>query len=258
MHDAEGFWLLRKDFAVLAESAELEQLAGSSGERDPMSTLRRGKWDRHLGPGSRRDDDLSDRRRVDLHLHAYRLGRRGSQDHHRTGRAREVEHEGVVDAARSASVRPLFAGVVPGEVHAIVVLRGEVREVVLVLTLRLDVGDIQRVDQRRRPILRHGADGAVQDRLVQAVDGQGNPLFQRDGQGNLILDANGDPIPVLVTINVSPVLSVDGANASAGFFSLFATGGSHAGRLSDSELKLLSEWIDVGGQYYNNPFDVPQ
>ena len=100
--------------------------------------------------------------------------------------------------------------------------------------------------------------GAVQDRLVQAVDGQGNPLFQRDGQGNLILDANGDPIPVLVTINVSPVLSVDGANASAGFFSLFATGGSHAGRLSDSELKLLSEWIDVGGQYYNNPFDVPQ
>lgn len=100
--------------------------------------------------------------------------------------------------------------------------------------------------------------GAVQDRLVQALDGQGNPLFQRDGQGNLILDGNGNPIPVLVTVNVAPVLSVGGANTSPRFFSRFVPGGTHAGRLSGAELKLISEWIDVGGQYYNNPFDVPQ
>ncbi len=100
--------------------------------------------------------------------------------------------------------------------------------------------------------------GAVQDRLIQALDAQGNPQFQRDAQGNLILDGNGDPIPVLVTVNVAPVLSVGGANASPRFFNGFAAGGTHAGRLSGAELKLISEWIDVGGQYYNNPFDVPQ
>lgn len=100
--------------------------------------------------------------------------------------------------------------------------------------------------------------GAVQDRLIQALDAQGNPRFQRDGQGNLILDGNGDPIPVLVTVNVAPVLSVGGANASPRFFNRFAPGGTHVGRLSGAELKLISEWIDVGGQYYNNPFDVPQ
>ena len=29
----------------------------------------------------------------------------------------------------------------------------------------------------------------------------------------------------------------------------------HAGMLSAPELRLLSEWIDIGAQYYNNPFD---
>jgi hypothetical protein len=100
--------------------------------------------------------------------------------------------------------------------------------------------------------------GVLQDRLVQAVDGAGNPQFQRDGQGNLILDANGNAIPVLVTVGVAPALSVVGANASTRFFSRFAVGGTHAGRLTPVELKLVSEWLDIGGQYYNNPFDVPQ
>lgn len=100
--------------------------------------------------------------------------------------------------------------------------------------------------------------GVLQDRLVQATDGQGNPQFQRDAQGNLILDANGAPIPVLVPVGVTPVMNVAGASASTRFFPLFAMGGSHAGRLSDAELKLLGEWLDIGGQYYNDPFAVPQ
>lgn len=29
----------------------------------------------------------------------------------------------------------------------------------------------------------------------------------------------------------------------------------HTGMLSASELRLISEWLDIGGQYYNNPFD---
>ena len=99
--------------------------------------------------------------------------------------------------------------------------------------------------------------GVVIDRLVQALDANGDPLFEVDANGDLILDGAGDPIPVLVPIGVAPSLSVAGANASPGFFDLFDATGSHAGRLSGAELKLLSEWIDVGGQYYNNPFDVP-
>ncbi|MEZ5550577.1 MAG: hypothetical protein R3E82_06805 [Pseudomonadales bacterium] len=102
------------------------------------------------------------------------------------------------------------------------------------------------------------ANGAVIDELVQATDGNGNPLFVVDGNGDPVLDGNGQPIPVLVTINVSPSLNVAGADFSPRFFSRFAAGASHDGRLNATELKLVSEWIDLGGQYYNNPFDVPQ
>jgi hypothetical protein len=101
-------------------------------------------------------------------------------------------------------------------------------------------------------------DGTLQDRLVQALDQNGNPLFQLDANGNQILDQDGNPIPVLVPIGVQPPMSVGGARLSPRFFDIFAAAGSHAGRLSPAELKLLSEWIDIGGQYYNNPFDVPQ
>jgi hypothetical protein len=32
---------------------------------------------------------------------------------------------------------------------------------------------------------------------------------------------------------------------------------NHAGFLTPAELRLLSEWVDIGAQYYNNPFDAP-
>ena len=99
--------------------------------------------------------------------------------------------------------------------------------------------------------------GALQDVLVQATDGNGNLLFQTDANGELILDINDDPIPVLVTVNVTPTLRVAGALASPEFFDIFRPGGTHAGRLTDAELKLIAEWIDIGGQYYNDPFAVP-
>jgi hypothetical protein len=68
------------------------------------------------------------------------------------------------------------------------------------------------------------------------------------------VDVDGNPI--LVT--VLPSMSAAGANASGAFFSRFDAGGTHFGRLSPDELRLLSEWLDIGAQYYNNPFDVPQ
>jgi hypothetical protein len=82
--------------------------------------------------------------------------------------------------------------------------------------------------------------------------------FLRDDEtGELILDDNGDPIPILETINVAPAMTVAGAGASNRFFSLFRESGFHEGFLSPAELRLISEWLDIGGQYYNNPFDAP-
>ena len=49
------------------------------------------------------------------------------------------------------------------------------------------------------------------------------------------------------------------AAASARFFDRFSNPADtdHFGQLSAAELKLIAEWLDIGGQYYNNPFDVP-
>ncbi len=44
---------------------------------------------------------------------------------------------------------------------------------------------------------------------------------------------------------------------STGATGIFGTGGTHVGRLNAAELKLISEWLDIGAQYYNDPFAVP-
>jgi hypothetical protein len=69
-----------------------------------------------------------------------------------------------------------------------------------------------------------------------------------------------DPVtgdPILAPVPVNPVMSTGGALASPGFFQRFLAGGSHAGYLSGAELRLVAEWADLGGQYFNNPFDAP-
>jgi len=69
-----------------------------------------------------------------------------------------------------------------------------------------------------------------------------------------------DPVtglPTQVPVPVAPSMSGAGANASAAFFSRFDAGGSHAGWLTPSELRLIAEWLDIGGQYYNDPFMAP-
>ena len=67
----------------------------------------------------------------------------------------------------------------------------------------------------------------------------------------------GQFILVASPTNQPASISAGSANASTRFFSIFATGGTHVGRLSGAELRLLSEWVDIGTQYYNNPFDAP-
>jgi hypothetical protein len=70
-------------------------------------------------------------------------------------------------------------------------------------------------------------------------------------------DQNGNPTQV--TVGVGPYLNAGSARGarSAAFLARFAPGSgtTHAGYLSAAELRLLSEWLDIGAQYFNNPFD---
>jgi hypothetical protein len=82
----------------------------------------------------------------------------------------------------------------------------------------------------------------------------------QDEQVQIGVDAAGNPI--LAPVSLAPSMSAAGARVSR-FFSCFDAGAggcpsrSHVGYLSGAELKLLAEWLDIGAQYYNNPFDAP-
>ncbi|WP_444915263.1 HzsA-related protein [Microbulbifer sp. TRSA007] len=97
--------------------------------------------------------------------------------------------------------------------------------------------------------------GVLTPRLVQEFDDDGNPVYEVDEDGELVLDSNGDPIPVMVTVNISSPLTSSALESS--FFSLFESGGAHQGYLEDAELRLIAEWFDIGAQYYNDPFAAP-
>lgn len=92
------------------------------------------------------------------------------------------------------------------------------------------------------------------------------PLRDENGDEICALNPDGseDRNPITHECNsvqydtVDPVMSGGGARASADFFAPFRDGGRHEGWLSPAELKLLSEWLDIGGQYYNDPFAAPQ
>lgn len=103
-------------------------------------------------------------------------------------------------------------------------------------------------------------------------DDLGNIEYQTDGAGNFILDDEDFRIPRLDTITCTEPrrLGPNGSRTNTDFFDLFTPGSGvgiahwdtdSAGEnfiwLSDAELKLLSEWMDIGAQYYNNPFDAP-
>jgi hypothetical protein len=80
--------------------------------------------------------------------------------------------------------------------------------------------------------------GVLQDVLVPGVDDQGNPIL----------------VPVPVPASLQP----GSARASARFFARFADGSGtfdHRNTLTPAELRLVSEWVDIGAQYFNNPFD---
>jgi len=65
------------------------------------------------------------------------------------------------------------------------------------------------------------------------------------------------------TVTFGPYMNAGAANGplSAQFFACVTTGAgcmapvAHAGFMTAAELRLVSEWLDIGAQYFNNPFD---
>jgi hypothetical protein len=74
-------------------------------------------------------------------------------------------------------------------------------------------------------------------------------VIGQDADGNDILEPIPQPSPA----------SVAGARASSDFFDRFNDPNDlHFNILSQAEQRLIAEWLDVGAQYYNNPFDAPE
>ena len=102
--------------------------------------------------------------------------------------------------------------------------------------------------------------------IAQEDDGMGNvvdctiDIPQVDENGDPELDENG--IQIIDTdfcpATEGPYVSANGAMASNGFFSLFEAGGSHEDYLTPAELRVIAEWLDIGGQYYNDFFAAPE
>jgi hypothetical protein len=83
-------------------------------------------------------------------------------------------------------------------------------------------------------------------------------LFPRDEQALIM----GQPTPTGVVLS-PPIAAGSATNSYANFFRLFdggfipPSGTDHTGFLTPAELRLISEWIDIGAQYYNDPFVAP-
>ncbi|QFU77222.1 hypothetical protein EY643_17020 [Halioglobus maricola] len=97
------------------------------------------------------------------------------------------------------------------------------------------------------------------------------------------LDDDGNTLVTTTGIAVAAVARAGAANGSDPFFACFEGGScgpddapplpdnciedgepvpatrntiNHTGTLSEAELNLISEWLDIGAQYFNNPFDA--
>jgi hypothetical protein len=90
--------------------------------------------------------------------------------------------------------------------------------------------------------------GVLQDLLVPAP-GPPDPV-------------TGQPTTIMVPVSLAPPMAAGSAAASTTFFRMFD--GSfhdpvldHTGYLSPAELRLIAEWLDIGAQFYNDPFVAP-
>jgi len=119
----------------------------------------------------------------------------------------------------------------------------------------------QATDQNGQPVC--VLQDTVDPNITLVLDAMDNPIrcqqdaIEREADGTPILvDGMEVKIPLLEDVLQTRYLSAQRANAAQNdrFFAVFDEGGAHDGFLTDAELKLLSEWLDIGGQYYNELF----
>ena len=79
---------------------------------------------------------------------------------------------------------------------------------------------------------------------------------------NLTVVANPGPPPVTMPVQLAAPMAAGSAGGSTAFLRMFD--GSyhdpvldHTGYLTPGELRLISEWLDIGAQFYNDPFVAP-
>ncbi len=86
--------------------------------------------------------------------------------------------------------------------------------------------------------------GVLTDVIVQVPTGEVDPV-------------TGLPITEPQTVPSARSLTPGNANGSTRFFARFADNSgtvNHTGFLTTGELRLISEWVDIGAQYFNDPF----
>ncbi|HLW23224.1 MAG TPA: hypothetical protein VKT22_02550 [Steroidobacteraceae bacterium] len=110
--------------------------------------------------------------------------------------------------------------------------------------------------------------GAASSVDVTVVTSYENVLFQHPEQtlnmGVLqdLMVPNPAPPPATVPVMLAAPMAAGSAATSTAFLRMFD--GSyhdpvldHTGYMTAGELRLISEWLDIGGQYYNDPFVAP-
>jgi hypothetical protein len=90
--------------------------------------------------------------------------------------------------------------------------------------------------------------GVLQDLLVPAP-GPPDPV-------------TGLPTTIMVPVSLAPPMAAGSAAGSTTFFRMFDSSFhdpvlDHTGFLSPSELRLIAEWLDIGAQFFNDPFVAP-
>ena len=110
--------------------------------------------------------------------------------------------------------------------------------------------------------------GAVSSVDTTVVNSYEDVVFPHDEQTlnmgvlqDLLVPDPGPP-PTLVPVQLAAPMSAGSAVNSTAFLSMFD--GTyhdpvldHTGYLTPAELRLISEWLDIGGQFYNDPFVAP-
>jgi hypothetical protein len=81
---------------------------------------------------------------------------------------------------------------------------------------------------------------------------QDNAYVQLTQDVTTTTEVNGQP--VVTVVRPQEINSGDALNSR--FFTIMSDA-IHTGLLSPSELRMVSEWADIGAQYYNDPFNAP-